>query len=50
MAVVMAYKVLEASSREELEALVKDAIGRGWQPQGGLAINDGRFYQAMIGS
>lgn len=49
MSVVIAYVVLEAGSREELVALVKEAIGKGWQPEGGVAVADGRFYQAMVG-
>jgi hypothetical protein len=49
MPVIIAYMVLEAGSREELENLVKEAIGKGWQPEGGLAVANGRFYQAMVG-
>lgn len=47
--VIIAYKILESSSVELLEALVKDAISKGWQPIGGVAVSDGHFYQAMGG-
>jgi hypothetical protein len=43
MAVVVAYMVIEGTTKEELENLVKVAIGKGWQPLGGVAIA-GRFF------
>ena len=49
MAVVIAYMVLEAASRLELETAVKDALRKGWQPMGGIAVSGGVFYQAMVG-
>ena len=49
MSVVIAYMVLEGASRQELEAAVKDAIRKGWQPLGGVAVSAGMFYQAMAG-
>ena len=49
MAVVIAYAVLEAASRVELEAAVREAIGKGWQPVGGIAVSGGVFYQAVVG-
>jgi hypothetical protein len=49
MAVIIAYKILEAASMQEIEALVKEAISKGWQPIGGIAVSGGRFYQAMGG-
>lgn len=49
MSVVIAYKILEAPTREQLETLVKQAIGQGWQPTGGLAVANGTFYQAVVG-
>ena len=49
MLVVIAYRVLEAGSREELETIVREAIGKGWQPLGGVSVCSGRFYQAMSG-
>jgi hypothetical protein len=49
MAVVVAYMVIEGTTKEELENLVKVAIGKGWQPLGGVAIAGRFFYQAMVG-
>jgi hypothetical protein len=49
MPVIIAYMVLEASSKQELEEKVLEAIGKGWQPGGGVAVANGRFYQAMVG-
>lgn len=50
MMVVMAYQILQANSRKDLEELVMDEIRKGWQPMGGVCIAEGIFYQAMIGS
>jgi hypothetical protein len=50
MPVVVAYKILEASTKEKLEALVKEFIGKGWQPLGGIAVAGISFYQAMVGA
>lgn len=49
MAVVVAYMVIEGTTKDELETLVKAAIGKGWQPIGGIAISGRMFYQAMVG-
>jgi hypothetical protein len=49
MSVVIAYMVLEGTTKQELEAAVKDAIRKGWQPIGGLAVSGNTFYQAMAG-
>ena len=49
MAVVIAYSVLEAESKKQLEKLVSEAISKGWQPIGGVAVSGGMFYQAMGG-
>jgi len=49
MSVVIAYMVLEGATRELLEAAVKDAIRKGWQPIGGIAVSGSMFYQAMGG-
>jgi hypothetical protein len=49
MPVIIAYMVLEAGSKKELEAEVREAIGKGWQPEGGISVANGRFYQAMVG-
>lgn len=50
MPVVMAYMVLEGTTREALELAVREALSMGWQPLGGIAIANGVFYQAMIGA
>ena len=49
MPVVIAYSILEAASRVQLETLVKEAISKGWQPVGGVSVSGGMFYQAMAG-
>ena len=50
LAVVIAYKVLEATTRQALEEAVREALSQGWQPLGGLEISNGIFYQAIVGS
>jgi hypothetical protein len=50
MSVVVAYVVLEAPSKQQLEVLVKESISKGWQPLGGVAVALGVFYQAMVGN
>ncbi len=50
MSVVVAYIVLEAASKQQLEVLVKESISRGWQPLGGVAVSGFMFYQAMAGN
>ena len=49
MPVVIAYMVLEGATKELLEAAVKDAIRKGWQPLGGVSVSGNIFYQAMAG-
>jgi hypothetical protein len=49
MSVIIAYSILQAASVQQLEALVKDAISKGWQPVGGVAVSGGVFYQTMVG-
>lgn len=50
MSIVVSYSILKATSPKDLEDKVKEAIKRGWQPLGGLAVNNGEFFQAMAGS
>jgi hypothetical protein len=50
MQIVVSYSILKATSPKDLEDKVKEAIKRGWQPLGGLAVNNGEFFQAMAGS
>jgi len=49
MSVIIAYMVLEGSTKELLEAAVKDALRKGWQPIGGVSVSGDKFYQAMAG-
>ncbi|MGD0801377.1 MAG: DUF1737 domain-containing protein [Terracidiphilus sp.] len=49
MPVIIAYSILQGASIQQLETLVKDAISKGWQPIGGVAVSGGVFYQAMAG-
>jgi hypothetical protein len=49
MQVVIAYMVLEGASKQELETAVKEAIRKGWQPIGGVAVSGNMLYQAMVG-
>jgi hypothetical protein len=43
----MKYDIVEANSCEELKELVEDNLGRGWMLKGGIAVEDGVFYQAI---
>ena len=45
------YKVLTASSQEELVNKVNALIDRGWSPEGGMTIDEGkidRYTQTMV--
>ena len=49
------YKVVEATSRSELEREVNSLIRQGWQPQGGIAYSSPKsewyqinFLQALV--
>lgn len=47
---VLFYSVLDADDLNELIQQVRDFIAQqGCRPLGGIAVADGRFYQAMIG-
>jgi hypothetical protein len=50
MPVVMAYMVLESTTKQALEEAVREALSQGWQPLGGVCIAEGIYYQAMIGA
>lgn len=41
------YKVVERSSPDALGTAVTDALRAGWQPVGGVSVNDGRYFQAI---
>ena len=49
VSVVIAYRIVEAATREALEAALAEALKEGWQPLGGLAISNGIFYQTLVG-
>ena len=45
------YKVLTASSQEELVNKVNALIDQGWSPEGGMTIDEGkidRYTQTMV--
>ena len=41
------YNLVERSSPEALAVAVTDALRAGWQPVGGVSVNDGRYFQAI---
>lgn len=45
---VSSYRVLTASRLYELEQQVRGFIDTGWEPQGGINREDGKYYQAMV--
>lgn len=42
------YQVIKASTVSELVRAVRIAMLSDWTPQGGLAVDDEGFYQAMV--
>ena len=45
----MEYKIVTASSIEELEAIINGMIDEGWEPEGGAQpATDGLFMQTMV--
>jgi hypothetical protein len=38
------------NSLEELSAKVNQECSNGWEPIGGIAVDDSRVYQAMVGT
>ena len=42
------YKVVYSCFLPTLHQEVKDLIDKGWEPFGGLVIDDGCFFQPMI--
>lgn len=45
----MEYKIIETSGSIALfREKVNEAVGSGWKPQGGVAIYNGCYCQAMI--
>jgi hypothetical protein len=42
------YIILEGDTMEALEAEVETFLSEGWMLQGGVAVDQGKFYQAMV--
>lgn len=45
---IVDYKILESSNYVSLEKSVLLHIKNGWQPIGGIAVNNSKCYQAII--
>ena len=43
----MKYRIVSAKGKSGLEANVNELLTDGWQLAGGVATDDGWFYQAM---
>lgn len=48
MAEELLYKIVRGSSIDELQRNVRDAMRNDWTPQGGIAVDEFGFYQAMV--
>jgi hypothetical protein len=45
----MEYKIATAQNIPELERMVNDLMGEGWEPEGGACASpDGIFFQSMV--
>ena len=51
----MNYTILEATNQDHLIGMVKSLIGKGWEPQGGIAVlgvagkpNGVTYFQVMV--
>lgn len=42
------YQIVKAQTIKELERAVRIAMLSDWTPQGGLAVDEDGFYQAMV--
>lgn len=45
---VSKYKIIQATSAQELQALVNEAIREGWQPYGSIAFDGMQYVQPMV--
>ena len=45
---ILEYDVIEADDREHLQREVQEALADGWQPWGGVAMNNGGYAQAIV--
>jgi hypothetical protein len=44
----MSYEIISAETMDGLVAKVNERLAAGWRPQGGLILEHGVFYQAMV--
>ena len=44
----MSYEIISAQTMEGLVAKVNERLAAWWSPQGGLILDHGVFYQAMV--
>jgi hypothetical protein len=45
----MKYKIVSATSAQELEKQVSESMSAGWRPKAGMTVGvDGVFYQAIV--
>ena len=44
----MEYKIVSANKREAMESIIASYITIGWIPQGGVCVDEGMLYQALI--
>lgn len=44
----MEYTIVSANDDKSLTSQVNEMIEQGWETEGGIAISEGVFYQAMI--
>lgn len=42
------YEIVAGTNPEKLREWVMEMIGDGWEPQGGVHVVWGKYYQAMI--
>ena len=46
--ILTGYEIWEADTRTALVGLMMEKIKRGWEPIGGVAYDDSKFYQAAV--
>lgn len=44
----MEYTIIQATRKPELVQTINELLARGWVCQGGIVVDSGQFYQAMI--
>lgn len=45
---IVEYTLTGNSTLEGFRSMVSEHIKLGWQPLGGVSVDDGYFYQAMV--